>query len=559
MASVELSSKVIIKPAVYASAKAAGLSVNMISRNIVDVYSDDAEKVAEWAKTQTDLSQNTYPIKMAPRLIGTAPTRMNPATSTRVNPAAAGRSWFKMNEIAAIYGIPAPVSSTKVVVGVVSFGGGLYGTIDANGVLTGGDCQAYWTSIGIAPANHPRVIVKPILGAINSPNVNDGGSTYENTLDVEVIGGACPSPNLTIILYIAPNTLNSFPALLNYMYSTPVVVNSVSYKPTIISCSWGAPEIYYGTTLLNNINSIFASMTSSGMNICVATGDNGSNDGVGGSANYVDFPSSSPNVTAVGGTRLVCANNTYDARTVEQAWSSGGGGISGVFAKPAYQTALSAIRRSTPDIAADADPNTGVVFTVNASNLVFGGTSVSAPIIAAFLAAVNCTTFVNPLLYGAPTTCFHDIASGSNGSFNSRSGYDNCTGLGSIIGVNLSNSLKNIVRVSGVAITLATTSLLKGSSYQATAVIVPVNASDKSVTWASSNTAVATVSSTGLITAVKVGTANITATTHDGSKVGTKSVSVYQSSRASIMTSGNTKYSLYGTAASVGRSRPRSL
>ena len=68
----------------------------------------------------------------------------------------------------------------------------------------------------------------------------------------------------------------------------------------------------------------------------------------------------------------------------------------------------------TPDIASLADPNTGVLFIVNGQYMVIGGTSVAAPTVAGFLAAIRCTQFVNPLLYRAPyTTCFHDIVRGS--------------------------------------------------------------------------------------------------------------------------------------------------
>jgi kumamolisin len=213
-----------------------------------------------------------------------------------------------MSQVRSIYQIPTPTAS-KYVVGVLSFGGGLYGTVDSQGVLTNGDVQAYWTSIGIAPANHPKVIVVGVNGGSNRPSMNDGSATIENTLDVETVGGACPSSNVTIILYIAPNSLNQFAPLLQYMYSTNVTVDGVNYKPNIISCSWGASEIYFSSLQLSSINSILSTMSNAGITVCAATGDYGSNNGVGGTGNYVDFPSSNPYITAVGGTTLVCPNN----------------------------------------------------------------------------------------------------------------------------------------------------------------------------------------------------------------------------------------------------------
>lgn len=422
-----------------------------------------------------------------------------------------------MSQVRSIYKIPTP-SASNYVVGVMSFGGGLYGSVDSQGVLTNGDVQAYWTSIGIAPANQPKVIVVGINGATNQPNSNDGGSTMENTLDVETLGGACPSENLTIILYIAPNSLNQFAPLLQYMYSTNVTVDGINYKPKLISCSWGASEIYFTSSQLSSINTILSTMSNAGITICSATGDYGSNNGVGGSGNYVDFPSSNPYITAVGGTSLVCPNNVYDSQTVETAWTSGGGGISAIYPKPSYQNALPGTKRMTPDIASLADPNTGVLFTVNGRSVVIGGTSVAAPIIAGFLATINCAQFINPLLYQAPySICFYDIIRGSNGSYYAGIVYDNCTGLGSINGQTLSEYILNpSIFVSGITLSSTTVNLTPSQTSQLTATVLPANALNKTVSWVSSNPAAATVVN-GLITAIAAGSATITVSSTDGS------------------------------------------
>lgn len=446
----------------------------------------------------------------------------NKAHTTALTPHAAV-PYYTAAQVATMYKIPTPTTA-PMVVGVVSFGGGLYGTVGANGVLTGGDVQAYWTSIGIPSVNHPKVVIVTIGGAQNLPNVNDGGSTAENTLDVETIGGCCPSPNLTIILYIAPNTLSSFATMFNYMLSTPVIVGSISYKPTIISCSWGLAELYYPASLLAQINGILQAATAAGVNICTATGDNGSNDGVGGTSKNTDFPSSSPYVTAVGGTNLVTPAPFagYGPGTVETAWSSGGGAVSATFAKPSYQSALPGSFRSVPDIALVADPNTGVIFTVNGLQYVYGGTSVAAPIFAGFLAAIKATEFVNPKLYTAPLTCFHDVVSGSNGGYSASLGYDNCTGLGSIVGNLLAAVLvPPVTPVLATALVLspATVSMAAGTTQQILASFTPTGVTNTGLTWTSSNTSVATISSTGLLTAVTAGSATVTATTQDGSNI----------------------------------------
>lgn len=512
-------SSVLVSPECEACAKEAGLQTFMVNDTTLDVFSCDVKCLENWVSAN-HITSPIIPHKFRPHMV---------SYTDLLKPHSIGVPYFYMNHVRSIYDTPSPTTA-NVVIGVVSFGGGLYGTVDSNGVLTNGDVQTYWSSIGIPSQNHPRVIVVPINGATNTPNFNDGGATIENTIDVETLGGMCPSANLTIILYISPNTLSNFVNLLTYMYNTNITVSGVSYKPTIMSCSWGAPEIYYGSSLLSNINSIMTTITTAGISFCSATGDYGSNNGVGGSGNYVDFPSSNPNSTAVGGTTLVCPNNVYDSQTVETTWSSGGGGISTSYSKPFYQSSLTVSGRSIPDVASLADPNTGVVFRINGSLYVIGGTSVAAPIVAGFLATINCRTFINPYLYQAPSNCFHDILTGSNGGYSAGPGYDSCTGKGSIHGTNLATFLSTAtapILIFSIAVNPSTVSMTVSQTRQITTTILPSNAFNKTLSWSSSNTGVATVNSSGLITSVAVGSATITVQATDGSNVyNTISVSV---------------------------------
>jgi subtilase family serine protease len=343
--------------------------------------------------------------------------------------------------------------------------------------------------------------------------VNDAG-TAENTLDIETLGACCPSSKLTIIMYLAPNDLSQFTTVMNSIMNVPVVAGDVSYTPSIVSISWGAPEIAFGP-LTSAINSVLAVAVSKGISVFVATGDNGSNDGVGGTRAYVDFPSSSPNAIACGGTALICPNNTYDSNTRETAWSSGGGGVSVMFSKPSYQSSVNASGRATPDISANADPSTGVAYIVNGSWYVFGGTSVAAPTIAAYFACMNCKVFANPLLYRANPSSFHDMLSGSNGKYVAKTGYDNCTGLGSIVGNVLADVFSSIpvpviatVVATGLVINITSTTLIVGTTAQLSCTVIPSTATNKTIAWTS-----------GLVTAVSVGTAIVTAKTTDGTNI----------------------------------------
>lgn len=502
---------------IISSATATNLNYHIISSTKIDVYSSDTDKVIAWTEQYKDCTDvQITEIKITPRLKYSTNITTN-ITTKSVNSA------FTATDLVTIYNIPSPNTSTSVCVGVVSFGGGLYGTLQ-NSILTNGDVQSYWTSIGIPINSQPKVIIKTLDGAINNPSMNDSSATIENTIDIETIGGVCPSHNLTIILYIASSAyLSQFTTVLNYIYNTTVTVNSINYKPTIVSVSWGAPELYFDSTLLTNINSILTTMANTNINICTATGDNGSNDDVGGLLNYVDFPSSSPYVTAVGGTSLICPNKVYDNSTIETAWSSGGGGVSAVFSKPVYQQNLSGSYRSIPDVASNADPNTGVSYLINGQTYIYGGTSIAAPTIAGFLAAINNNQLLNSKLYTADSTCYHDISSGSNGGYNANVGYDNCTGKGTIIGNNLASYLNLIpsnILITSLVVNLTTLNLVLGQISQLNTIILPSNATNKVLSWTSSNPNVATVSNE-LITSLASGTTIISASTTDRSNLST--------------------------------------
>ena len=479
----------------------------------------------------------------------------------------ANPAYFTAKDLGKIYGFPPVNTSVSNVIGVLSFGGGLYGTLTKN-ILTNGDVQKYWAFLGIPVNQMPKVIVYLVGGAINDV-AND--ATLENTLDVSIIGACCPNPNLTIILYIFPNTYlftQSLPIALG-----GVTLLNVLYKPSILSISWGLSEEYIiNTQEAINVYNILKIATDSGINICVASGDNGSTDGSTSGLLYTDFPSSCPFVTAVGGTSLECPNIVYDSQTVETVWNNGssgsggsgdvsatGGGISRIYKKPDYQSTitsssatslLNTTMRSVPDIALDADPNTGIVIYLN-NKLVgkYGGTSISAPLFASYLILINAKTFINPLLYSIFNTnisCFHDITVGSNAdntsggsgsgvvSYQATSGYDWCSGLGSIVGDLLTTTLNNnklflpplpqpphpsIQLASSITISPTTYSLTINKTLQAIATVLPLNTANKTVKWTSSNIRIATVSNTGLITAVGIGLGPviITGTTTDGS------------------------------------------
>ena len=155
--------------------KEAGLNLYVRPDGKVDVFSTDVSLVETYYK-QLDPATIAELIihKLEPRL-NVLQRPIDPATfapgslkpSTNLSPAGVGgESYFTADQLSTIYNFPTP-SAGPYVIGVVSFGGGLYGSVDAEGVLTGGDVQAYWTGLGIPAGNHPKVVVVPINGATN--------------------------------------------------------------------------------------------------------------------------------------------------------------------------------------------------------------------------------------------------------------------------------------------------------------------------------------------------------------------------------------------------------
>jgi hypothetical protein len=161
----------------------------------------------------------------------------------------------------------------------------------------------------------------------------------------------------------------------------------------------------------------------------------------GDSGFAVEFPASSPHVTAVGGTHLVRSTNARG--WTETAWSGAGSGCSRVYAKPSWQTGTGCSRRTVADVSAVADPATGVAvfdtFGVSGGPwFQFGGTSVSAPIIASVygLAGNGATVNFGSFPYSHTGSRF-DVVGGSNARrckpsylCTAVAGYDGPTGLG---------------------------------------------------------------------------------------------------------------------------------
>jgi kumamolisin len=343
---------------------------------------------------------------------------------------------FTPPQVAALYGYPSGTGAGQCV-GLIELGGG-YRPSDLN---------AYFSGLGVSA---PTVTAVSVDHATNSPTGNADGPDGEVDLDIEVLGSIAPGARIAV--YFAPNTDAGF------LDAITSAIHDTGNAPSVLSISWGGAESTWTSQAMTAMDEAFQTAAAMGITVCVAAGDNGSSDGVSGGGDHVDFPASSPHALACGGTSLTASQSKIES---ESTWNDGanggatGGGVSGFFAVPTWQSGLRAAKtdgesaalgmRGVPDVAGDADPETGYEVRVDGSDAVFGGTSAVAPLWAALLALINASGgkaagFVNPKLYANPQAC-RDVTQGNNGDFAAAKGWDACTGLGSPDGAALAKLL----------------------------------------------------------------------------------------------------------------------
>jgi len=350
--------------------------------------------------------------------------------------------------------------------------------IDAYGDPTiNQDVATFSRDFGLPPANLTVIPVGPYEPA--------NGITYgwdvETALDVEAAHSMAPYAHINLVI-----GANSSNALFD---AVRLVVDD--RLGNVVSMSWGEGENLFGESgfsaagFLNYpyIDYYFQKGTQEGMTFFSATGDYGAYDG-----SYMvtaDFPPSSPFVTAVGGTTLflssttgyVSEHNSSASYQGEQAWSispqyigepgvSSGGGVSDFFAQPYYQAGVyHSTHRTEPDVAADANPYTGLVMILEGSMMVIGGTSLASPLWAGMTADLDQYLgrnigLLNPYLYSIYSneseyqSAFHQVTSGFNGEYSAGNAYNLVTGLGSPNLPVLASDLKSMG--AGMSITVST-------------------------------------------------------------------------------------------------------
>lgn len=360
---------------------------------------------------------------------------------TRIAPKQAGQKSFTPLDLAQVYEFPPGTTGKGECIALIELGGGYRKT----------DLDHYFKALGLKT---PQVVAVGVDGGKNAPTGDPNGPDGEVMLDIEVAGALAPAA--TIAVYFAPNTDKGF---LDAVLSA---VHDAKHKPSVVSISWGGAEANWTDQSLAAFDQAFAAAASMGVTVCCAAGDDGSTDGVSDGRYHVDFPSSSPNALACGGTRLVVSAGKPKETVWNDLGAGGGatgGGVSDKFPPPSWQAAANvppsanpghARGRGVPDVAGDADPSTGYAVRVDGQDMVIGGTSAVAPLWAALIARCNerlgrGSGLVNPALYARASDAFRDVVSGSNGSgaYSAGPGWDACTGLGTPIGTRVLQDLSS--------------------------------------------------------------------------------------------------------------------
>ena len=252
-----------------------------------------------------------------------------------------------------------------------------------------------------------------------APSGSTGWAT-EESLDIDMVSAICPNCHILLVEANSPSVSDLGTG----------VNSAVALGALFVSNSYSTSAEYSGETADDS-----AYYDHPGVAVTAAAGDSGY--GVG-------FPAASPHVVAVGGTSLTQASNRRG--WTETAWSGTGSGCSAYELKPSWQNDSGCANRTNNDVAADADPNTGVAVydTYDQGGwLEVGGTSVATPIIASIYALVGApkpNTYPASYLY-AHTADLNDVTSGADGTCSpaylctAGAGYDGPTGWGTPNGI----------------------------------------------------------------------------------------------------------------------------
>ena len=388
---------------------------------------------------------------------GTLPTQIDTCPALPGFPST-GTYCYTPHQLRVAYGVESLIEhgytgKGQTVVDIVSFGSP---TLQQ-------DMNVYDQTFGLPPITIQ--VINPLGTVPFNPNSTDmQGWVGETELDVQIIHAIAPDAGIVVLTSPVSETegtigLPQFLQLEQYAIS-----HHLGY---IVSQSWGASEVTLKDTAgqqeLQKWNAFYQQSTlQQGMTYFSSSGDNGATDYTDLQATKLStvattsFPADEPWVTSVGGTTVVRNGSTVQESVWNSNGGAGGGGFSSFYPTPSFQQTLPAAvqtelkhRRGVPDVAADADPSTGLAIYINGQWTLAGGTSAAAPLWAGLMAIADQMAgrplgFINPALYnlansGHYAQDFHDITSGNNTfigkgvdvqGYAATTGWDAASGLG---------------------------------------------------------------------------------------------------------------------------------
>jgi subtilase family serine protease len=341
--------------------------------------------------------------------------------------AAAQATWYSGTSIRTAYGITAQGDPSRVVAIVDA-----YDDPNAFADLTRfrsdsglpeiqGCTLATLTSL-TSSASSPCFAKTNQTGGTSLPSA-DAGWSNEIDLDLQAASAVCPMCSILLLEATSASVGN---------LGTAVTTASNTAHVLAISNSYGISGDYPGS-----LAPAYDTAAKKGIAVTASAGDGGYG---------VLFPASATNVIGVGGTTL--SVGATGVRTAETAWAGTGSGCSVYNTAPAWQSIPGnpcAGKKAVADLSADADPNSGLAIYTTYSGVtgywVFGGTSLSSPLIATLYAmqgGYNASTLAGQYAWAAGTP-YYDVTSGSNGTCSpsvlctARVGWDGPTGRGSIL------------------------------------------------------------------------------------------------------------------------------
>lgn len=377
--------------------------------------------------------------------------------------------------VSTLYNYPTN-SAAGQTIGIFSLSG--YASSDIAGYYT--NLNAQFPSAGYVTPSISDVLIN---GATN-PGYDPYGET---TQDIDIASSF--APGCAISVYITTGDQAGWVQAISRVAHP----NPGDAAPSVLSSSWYIADgddpaglAADGVTLafVNAVSAAFQDAAIQGVTVCIASGDRGTDSGVGDGECHVQYPASDPWVLSVGGTTIGNVSgssfdeyvwNDPNADPYHGNWGTTGGGVSALFALPAYQSGAGVPVSLNPP----HNPGRGVPDVAGNANLVSGywgivlggqtaawpqsgsapfpgnGTSASAPQWAGLIAVINAALgfnvgFVNPVFYALGSSYFRDIVPGAGPANNANSGspgypagpgWDACTGWGSPNGIKLLNGL----------------------------------------------------------------------------------------------------------------------